>query len=126
MPQNRRPMLRAHTSSAHVEAKALAIGTELGRLGPALKRRAARLARVAAARRDAAPPPRARLASIEGVRGGTLTLAVDSAGCKFRVDRALREGLESKLRERVPSIRSIRVRIATPEMPAPRVRRIDA
>jgi hypothetical protein len=90
----------------------MSLGTELKRVAPALRRRADRLGGVAAAWLDVVPPSLADLATIEGVRGGTLSLSVDSASAKFRLDRALREGLDAAMRRRLPSIRSIRVRIA--------------
>lgn len=95
----------------------MSLGTDLGHLAPSLKRQASRLAAVAEAWLDAAPASLADLVSIEGVRSGTLTLAVDGAAAKFRIDRALREGVERSLRERLPSIRAVRVRIATVEAP---------
>lgn len=60
-----------------------------------------------------APPAVRDLAAIAGVSQGTLTLVVTSSGASYELSRALRDGLERTLMQRLPArVKRIRVRIA--------------
>ena len=58
-----------------------------------------------------APPELQACACVETLRGGTLTLRVDSSGAGFEIDRALRSGLETNLRMAVPGLLRVRTRV---------------
>lgn len=75
-----------------------------------VKRRADRVGAAAEAWIDLAPAAVVEVSAIEGFRAGTLEVAVAGASAKFLVDRSLREGLEARLRDRLPALRKVRVR----------------
>jgi len=60
-----------------------------------------------------APPELQACAWVETLRGGTLTLRVDSSGAGFEIDRALRSGLETNLRMAVPGLLRVRTRVGS-------------
>jgi hypothetical protein len=87
-----------------------AIGGLLGSLERDLRRNADRLGAAAEAWVDLAPRELLDSTAVEGFRGGVLDISVESAAAKFRIDRALRDGLEARLRERLATLRKVRVR----------------
>ncbi|MCE9619682.1 MAG: DciA family protein [Planctomycetes bacterium] len=52
-----------------------------------------------------------QVAAVESLRGGTLTLMVESSAAAFEVDRSLREGLQSDLMNAVPGLLRVRTRV---------------
>jgi len=63
---------------------------------------------------QSAPPAIRDLAAIGGVSQGTLTLVVTSSGASYELSRALRDGLERTLMQRLPTrVKRIRVKIAS-------------
>lgn len=75
-------------------------------------RRAGRVGVAAEAWLELAPRDLVDATAVEGFRNGVLAIAVTSAAAKFRLDRVLREGLEARLRELLPALRSVKVRLA--------------
>ncbi len=59
------------------------------------------------------PAPLQGIASIGGVSQGTLTLVCATSGASYEISRALRDGLERTLMQRLPSrVKRIKVRVA--------------
>ena len=58
-----------------------------------------------------APLALQKVASVESMRAGTLTLLVESSAAAFEVDRALRGGLENDLKNVVDGLLRIRTRL---------------
>lgn len=59
------------------------------------------------------PAPLQGIATIGGVSQGTLTLVCATSGASYEISRALRDGLERTLMQRLPSrIKRIKVRVA--------------
>jgi hypothetical protein len=61
-----------------------------------------------------APPELQTCATVETMRGGTLTLRVDDSAAAYEVDRTLRSGLETNLRMAVPGLLRVRTRVGGP------------
>jgi len=87
------------------------IGRVLDSMRRDVERRASRVGTAAEAWLDLAPASIIEGSAVEGFRSGTLEIAVEGSAVKFLVDRTLREGLEARLRERLPALRKVRVRI---------------
>lgn len=64
-----------------------------------------------------APPELQSCATIETMRGGTLTLRVDGSAAAYELDRTLRSGLEANLRMAVPGLMRVRTRVGGPVGP---------
>ena len=110
-----RPIDRLHRSTRdRPKPRDTSIGGLVGSLETELRRKADRLGAAAEAWVDLAPKDLLDSTAVEGFRGGILDIAVESAAAKFRIDRALREGLEARLRERLATLRKVRVRAAGP------------
>lgn len=110
-----RPIDRLHRSTRNrPKPRDTSIGGLVGSLETELRRKADRLGAAAEAWVDLAPKDLLDSTAVEGFRGGILDIAVESAAAKFRIDRALREGLEARLRERLATLRKVRVRAAGP------------
>ncbi|MFZ9690402.1 MAG: DciA family protein [Phycisphaerales bacterium] len=90
------------------------IGGLVGSLETQIRRNADRLGAAAEAWVDLAPKELLDSTAVEGFRGGVLDIAVESTAAKFRIDRALREGLEARLRDRLATLRKVRVRACGP------------
>jgi len=59
------------------------------------------------------PAPLQGIATIGGVSQGTLTLVCATSGASYEISRALRDGLERTLMQRLPSrVKRIKVRVA--------------
>ena len=58
-----------------------------------------------------APLALQKVASVESMRAGTLTLLVESSAAAFEVDRALRGGLENDLKISVQGLLRVRTRL---------------
>jgi hypothetical protein len=59
------------------------------------------------------PAPLQGIASIGGISQGTLTLVCATSGASYEISRALRDGLERTLMQRLPSrVKRIKVRVA--------------
>lgn len=93
------------------------IGRVLDSMRQDVERRAARVGTAAEAWLDLAPASIIEGSAVEGFRTGTLEIAVEGSAMKFLVDRALREGLEARLRERLPALRKVRVRVDATILP---------
>ncbi|MFZ4721715.1 MAG: DciA family protein [Phycisphaerales bacterium] len=61
-----------------------------------------------------APAELQTCATVETLRGGTLTLRVDGSAAAYEVDRTLRGGLEANLRMAVPGLMRVRTRVGGP------------
>jgi hypothetical protein len=61
-----------------------------------------------------APPELQACATVETLRGGTLTLRVDGSAAAYEIDRTLRGGLEANLRMAIPGLVRVRTRIGAP------------
>jgi hypothetical protein len=64
-----------------------------------------------------APAELQTCATVETLRGGTLTLRVDGSAAAYEVDRTLRGGLEANLRMAVPGLMRVRTRVGAPVGP---------
>lgn len=64
-----------------------------------------------------APAELQTCATVETLRGGTLTLRVDGSAAAYEVDRTLRGGLEANLRMAVPGLMRVRTRVGGPVGP---------
>jgi hypothetical protein len=92
----------------------VAIGPAIEALERSLRRNADRLGAAAEAWVDLVPKELLDSTAVEGFRGGVLDISVESPAAKFRIDRALREGLEARLRDRLATLRKVRVRAGGP------------
>lgn len=90
------------------------IGPAIESMQRSIRRNADRLGAAAEAWIDLVPKDLLDSTAVEGFRGGVLDIAVESTAAKFRIDRALREGLEARLRDRLATLRKVRVRAGGP------------
>jgi hypothetical protein len=61
-----------------------------------------------------APAELQACATVETLRGGTLTLRVDGSAAAYEIDRTLRAGLEANLCMAIPGLVRVRTRVGAP------------
>lgn len=94
------------------------IGADLVRLERAFAQRQRTLGDVIDAWNALAPSAIRDVATIAGLSNGTLTIAAAGSSASYEISRALRDGLERRLVERVPArVRRVKVKVggATPD-----------
>ncbi len=87
------------------------IGAEVALLARQLKSNEKSIGAASDAWMQLAPLDLQKVAAVETMRGGTLTLLVESAAASFKVNQALRDGLENDLKNAVPGMMRARTRV---------------